>query len=149
VEGMDNAVNTGSGLMYLIACGLSNNDAAGGTIYCANDAIIRHTKLANAGGGPHLCNDGAGTLTVYSCYAVLGDQVTVDVLRTTGTVTWAQGDRAAYSVENYHAADIEAATPTRHTPLPGAEGQVVRSDGSKWESARLSRCGVAMAWMRC
>jgi len=62
------------------------------------------------------------------------------------------GARAAWDVVSYggeHAADLDAATPTRHTPLPGAGGEEVRSDGSKWESARLPRNGVAMAWMRC
>ena len=62
------------------------------------------------------------------------------------------GDRAAWDVLNYedeHGSDIDAGTPTRHVALPGAEGQVVRSDGSKWESARLTRSGVAFAWMGC
>jgi len=60
------------------------------------------------------------------------------------------GDRAAWDVLNYedeHGSDVEAGTPTRHTPAPGAEGQVVRSDGSKWVSARLPHDALRLTWI--
>lgn len=74
----------------------------------------------------------SGTLTLYGCQ--------YDPAKTVGTLTYGTGDRAAYSVEDYHATDIEAAALTRHLPTPPAASFGVVSNGSNWTSS-----GSAMA----
>ncbi len=57
-----------------------------------------------------------------------------------------RGDRGARDVLNYedeHANDIDAATLRRHTPLPGAAGGLIQSDGADWQ--RVNSISVALA----
>lgn len=51
------------------------------------------------------------------------------------TIEYLRGDRAAYSVEDYHANDIEGGTLTRHNSLPGTAGAIMVSDGTNWVNA--------------
>jgi len=61
-----------------------------------------------------------------------------NTLSNSGTLTYLQGDRGAYSVEDYHATDIEATALTRHNPLPGAAGGIPYSDGTNWTRVALT-----------
>jgi hypothetical protein len=55
-------------------------------------------------------------------------------LTNNGTIEYMQGDRGAYSVENFHAEDIEDGEETRHTPAPVAQGDmVVAGSDPFWE----------------
>lgn len=69
----------------------------------------------------------SGALAVYGCQY---DSIT-------GVVTYEPGDRSSYSVEDYHAADIEAGVMTRHLPLAGNAGATLISTGSAWQSGAL------------
>lgn len=58
------------------------------------------------------------------------------------------GDRSAWRVDDYpeeHAEDLFNLTPTRHAPVPGASGEVPRSNGSVWQSTRLSLSDLGLS----
>lgn len=55
-----------------------------------------------------------------------------DTLTNNGTLTYLLGDRGAYSVEDYHAEDIEDSQETRHTPVPVAQGDMMAADGNPY-----------------
>jgi len=72
----------------------------------------------------------AGNITLTDC--------TWEAITGANYITYGTGDRGAYSVEDYHATDIEAAALTRHNPLPGAAGGIPYSDGTNWTRVALT-----------
>jgi len=93
--------------------------------------VLRRVGCRKTGGGTgyHLSQGGTAELWVADC-DYHHDKVD-------GTLSYAAGDRGAYSVESGHASDIEAGVMTRHLPAPGTAGHVARDDGAKWVSAVL------------
>lgn len=73
----------------------------------------------------------AGNITIRDCgwSSITGDSF----------ITYGRGDRGSYSVEDFHATDIEAAVLTRHLPQPTSNpadaGKVAKLNGaaSAWE----------------
>lgn len=55
-----------------------------------------------------------------------------------GTLNYLQGDRSAYSVEDYHANDIEDGALIRHLPATLTTGNIVVADGTNWQSVTMS-----------
>lgn len=55
-----------------------------------------------------------------------------------GTLNYLQGDRSAYSVEDYHADDIENGALIRHLPATLTTGNIVVADGTNWQSVTMS-----------
>lgn len=77
---------------------------------------------------------------------VCGNQYTHS--KVNGTLTYLAGDRAAYSVEDWHGSDIEAAAPTRHTPLPGGDGGSILSSGGIWTRVTTWALAMLADWVR-
>lgn len=60
------------------------------------------------------------TLELYDCrYSTITED---------GTLIYLQGDRGAYSVEDFHAEDIEDGQETRHPPAPVSRGDMTYAD---------------------
>lgn len=63
-----------------------------------------------------------------------------DHAKVNGTLTYAMSDRGGWDVATdatRHASDINAAALLRHLPAPGTNGNLVRDDGTNWESVTL------------
>ena len=58
------------------------------------------------------------------------------------TVVYLKGDRSTYTVEDFHADDIEDNFLTRHLPLPTPSGYVAVTTGGKWTLHESSEVGV-------
>lgn len=72
-----------------------------------------------------------------------------DSINGIANVTYGQGDRGAYNVENYHATDIEGGTLLRHLPAPtsssGDAGKYpkLNAAGTAWELSTSAPSGSA------
>jgi microcystin-dependent protein len=131
--------------LYLTRLRCNSDVVANGAVNCTTgnvslfDCIFSNENAA----GSHL-RRASGTLTVYGCSAqTSASNPVMTVMRTSGTITNAQGDRAAYSVEDYHATDIEAAALTRHLPAPGVANNTVYDNGANWVTGKLPIVGLA------
>jgi len=120
------------GVTTFVDCDLLSDTILGAwaaTVHTGGGTVrLLWTRVTNDGAGVQLKN-ASGTIEVCGC--------DLDNSRTEGTITYREGDRGAYSVEDYHASDIEAGEMTRHLPAPGTAGHVARDDGAKWVSAVL------------
>lgn len=61
------------------------------------------------------------------------------------------GSDSAWDIANNeieHASDIKAAAPTRHTPLPGADGGLIQSLGGKWIRVTSLALSILADWAR-
>ena len=101
-------------------------------LYTDGYALVEHCNLV---GGTAGILDTAGATTRF--YSSKWGSFTPN-----GTVTYLFGDRGAYSVEDYHANDIEASAMTRHMPSPGTNNNVPVDDGTNWVSTPLSSIDI-------
>lgn len=76
-----------------------------------------------------IISNGVKTLYLYACRY---DHTKV----LNATLNYLQGDRAAYSVEDFHGNDIEATALIRHAPLPtGNDGYGIIEVGGNWTNS--------------
>jgi hypothetical protein len=85
----------------------------------AGYAVISHSNFEALSVG------GVGLYIGSGKTAELGD-VNYTNLTNAGSIVYLQGDRGAYSVEDYHATDIEAGVLKRHLPIPTTDNKVAK-----------------------
>jgi hypothetical protein len=80
------------------------------------------------------CNASGSTNDVYvnTGSTMTVSNVSYSTSAGSGVIAYSLGDKANYTVEDYHAADIETGVLTRHLPLGTTAGQTIYYSGTSW-----------------
>jgi len=123
-------------------------------IHIANNSVF--SGITNTDGLYHTTGSG----DIVGCLCKFDDGVAVDVNLAAGgltfrdvgyktitgaaNITYSRGDRANYSVEDYHAADIEGAALLRHLPSPVGEddNDIAYVDTNVWVVGSAADAGI-------
>jgi hypothetical protein len=107
---------------------------------------LRHTTSDAAVIGNSRCLTGGGTgygINLSDTGLVLSD-CNWDTIDGIENITYGEGDRGSYSVEDYHAADIEGAALLRHLPSPVGEddNDIAFVDTNVWVIGSAADAGI-------
>lgn len=95
-----------------------------GLTHTTGTGIVMNCSFFSSGGGGFGVNLAAGGLTFSDC--------SWNSINGIANVTWGQSDRGSYSVEDYHAQDIEDSQETRHPPATVAQGDMIVADSNPY-----------------